>query len=414
MAVGDMNDAVFAALQRYQTQVNPSVLAATDMGMSRTTLGQLLNPNIIAGTGVLAPETIQQLLGQRLESVESEAMLQAERDYLDALQKYDDELAAIQIRNMRTEPQLDSDAYQTTFERTNGDPVVLSLMNSLIGDDSQGITPVTLGVAKTSMGGDVDAQGWMNLGFDEATAIYFVQNGVNSIQEYMMNQLGFSDTEVTEFKNNTLNQINSDAGDYRNRYRKWSDSLEENQRKAEAELLALGDRPEVSQFAPYIDPEAERLKFFKDIGLEGLALLPDPMAQYRITRDDILAGMSDQTGRTAAEQALKRYQDASDPNVRTLASRPMRVGDPTSDYAMAEAGAVGAQAPTATRKDVARDVLSRLQAGRTEGGQAYREAQREKKRADLVADLLTRRLSAGGRTPFSDAMEQLYGYGSQV
>ena len=410
MAVGDMNDAVFAALQRYQPQVNPSVLAATDMGMSRTTLGQLTNPNIIAGTGVLTPQAIASMLEQRLMSVQDQASYEAGLEYQDALRKYYDQLAALEVEYMRDEPKFSGDAYTTTLERVGYDPVVQSVLNNLIGTkDDPPLTPTSI---RRKMSEALDSDGWVRFGFDRETADALVGQNINSVQGYMASVLNFTEPEIEDFKDTTLRRVDGEANAYRNEYRNWEETIESNRRKFEAEVRALGAEPEAGQFAPYYDPEAERLKFFKDIGLEGLALLPDPMDQYRVTRDDILAGMSDQTGRTAAEQALMRYAD--DPNVRTLTSRPMRVGEPTSDYAMAEAGVVGAQAPTATRKDVARDILSRLQAGRTQGGQAYQEAQRESTRAGLVADLLTRRMSAGGRTPFTDAMEQLYGYGAQA
>ena len=89
----DMNDAVFAALQKYVPQVNPLASASTDLGMSRTTLNQLTSPSILAGTGVFSEEDLAQLMASWMQERYSILDAEAREDYNDAVEKWQKETA---------------------------------------------------------------------------------------------------------------------------------------------------------------------------------------------------------------------------------------------------------------------------------------------------------------------------------
>ena len=416
MAVGDMNDAVLAALQRYVPQVNPLASASTDLGMSRTTLNQLTNPSILAGTGVFSEQDLARLMGSWMEERYSILDAEAREEYNDAVAKWEKDTATA-----LEEWQKKNDSIRARYAASPEPRLTNSVRDTYRGgvfdqyflEVEQGGTRGSELARKYQQENTADEwkQIYLDQGLSESEAVALANSNAGQSQ-YRMDVEAYGEPAVEDFV--------SDIQQHGTKYANWVDDVTEWKRNRElqirslnSELAKLGDKPtaeeapNVADFAPKFNTQKERQDFFDEIGLPGLALLPNPMEPYNFTGSDIMGDYP-----TAAEQALMRYAD--DPNVKTLSSKPVRRGDPTSDYAMAEAGAVGAQAPTATRKDVAKDILSRRQAGRTEGGQAYREAQREKTRASLVADLLNRKMNEGDRTPFSDAMANLYGYGRSV
>ncbi len=418
-----MNDAVFAALQKYVPQVNPLASASTGLGMSRTTLNQLTNPSILAGTGVFSEEDLARLMGSWMEERYSILDAEAREEYNDAVEKWEKDAATALEKWQR-----ENDSIRAQYA-ASPEPRLINSVRDTYRDSP--FEPYFVEVEQGGTRGSELARQYqqinladkwkeiyLNQGLSESEAVALA-NSHNGKSQYDIDEETYGAPAVEDFV--------SDIQEHGRKYANWVDDVTEWKQNRElqvrslnSEIAKLGDKPtaeqapNVADFAPKFNTQKERQDFFDEIGLSGLALLPNPMEPYGITRGDILEGMSDQTGRTVAEQALMRYADADDPNVRTLASRPVRMGEPTSDYAMAEAGVVGAQAPTATGKDVAGDILSRLQAGRTEGGQAYRGAQRESARAGMVAGLLNRQMNKSGRTPFSDAMANLYGYGRSV
>lgn len=416
MAVGDMNDAVFAALQRYVPQVNPLASASTDLGMSRTTLNQLTNPSILANTGVFSEEDLARLMGLWMEERYSILDAEAREDYDDAVEKWEKETASA-----LEEWQKQNDSIRARYAASPEPRLINSVRDTYRGSP---FDPYFVEVEQGGIRGSElarryqqgnSAEKWkeiyLNQGLPESEAVALA-NSHSGKSQYQIDEEIYGAPAVEDFVSD-IQQHGTKYANWVDDVTEWKQNRELQVRSLNSELAKLGDKPtagkapDLADFAPKFNTQKERQDFFDEIGLPGLALLPNPMEQYNFTVNDILGDEQ-----TAAEQALMRYAD--DPNVRTLASRPKRVGDPTSDYAMAEAGVVGAQAPTTTRKDIAQDVLARQRARRTEGGQAYQEAQRENTRARLVADLLNRQMTEAGRTPFSDAMANLYGYGRSV
>lgn len=416
MAVGDMNDAVLAALQRYVPQVNPLASASTDLGMSRTTLNQLTNPSILAGTGVFSEEDLARLMGSWMEERYSILDAEAREEYNDAVEKWEKDAAkaledwqkendSIRARYAASpEPRL-VNSVRDTYRDSPFDPYFAEV--------EQGVTRGSELARRYQQKNPADEwkQIFLNQDLPESEAVALA-NTYNGKSQYDIDKEIYGAPAVEDFV--------SDIQEHGRKYANWVDDVTKWKQNRElqikslnSELAKLGDKPTAEQapdladFAPKFNTQKERQDFFDEIGLPGLALLPNPMEPYQFAAGDIMGDYP-----TAAEQALQRYAD--DPNARTLASRPVRMGDATSDYAMAEAGVVGAQAPTATGRDVAEDILARQRARRTEGGQAYQEAQRERTRASLVADLLNRQMTEADRTPFGDAMANLYGYGRSV
>lgn len=406
------NSWVLDLLANQGSQINPLALAATESGMSRTTLGQLSDPNILLGTGIFSPEDIQRLLQQRLISRSEEVSFEDEQKYLEAMQDWEDSVASLDVKYRYEEPKFYSDAYATGLQRFNNDPVVQLVFDNLIGDESRGVNSISATAARSKMQQKRSADDWNSLGFDSATANFLIENDIDSIDKYLTSSYGanMSAETLTEFKTDLLNDVARDAGTYRTNYMKWKDQKVEADRSRQAELTALGDAPSFQDYSSFFDADKERLDFFNDIGLGGLALLPDPSDVYRITPEEVLKS----SGKDTAMKALKNF--AGDPNVERLQREQVRLGDVKNiggDYGMADVGMLPTS-PKVTGKDVAADLLGRLQAGRTEGGRTYQAARQEGFNAQMLADLLTSTISKQGRTPFTDAMEQLYGYGAQV
>lgn len=401
-------DWIVDILNQTTPQINPLALAATQGGMSRTTLGQLTDPSILFGTGVLTEDQLAAMLTQYLASSEEQLLGEAEKEYLKALEDWNNKQTALQLKYVVEEPKFYDDSYTSTLQRFGGDPVVQSVMDSLIGSGTQ--SPLTVGQAQRKMQSELDVNGWVRYGFDPETAQYFINNGVTSVDQYLRSPIGanMSPEMAEEFKNDTLKSVGGAASDFRTRYAEWERGNESRARQYQAELQILGERP--SPEAVPFDVEAERLKFFKDIGLEGLALLPDPTVPYAISAADVYARQPE----SASRKALQQFIDTGSPEVELLTSRPVQIGDPKSGYAMAEAGAIGAKAPTVSGTDIGKDILARQQARRTDAGRAYTNVRGEQGIARVVADLLNKRLQEEGRTPFSDAMRQQYGYGGLV
>lgn len=412
----DFEDMILQALQRYAPQVNPSVLDATEQGMSRTTLNQLTNPSILAGTGVFSEEDLARLMGSWMQERYSILDAEAREDYNDAVEKWEKETASA-----LEEWQKENNSIRARYAASPEPPFINSVRDTYRG------TPFDVYFTEVEQGGmrgsevarnyqevnlaDKWKEIYLNQGLPESEAVALANSHGGKSQKQIDAEL-YGEPAVEDFI--------SDIQQHGTKYANWVDDVTEWKRNRElqvrslnSELAKLGDKPtaeqapDIADFAPKFNAQKERQDFFDEIGLPGLALLPNPTEGYNFTANDILGD-----DLTAAEQALMRYAD--DPNVRTLERQPVRMGDPTSGYAMAEAGAVGAQAPTATGRDVAKDILARQRARRTEGGQAYGAKNLESAKASMVAGLLNRRMTEAGRTPFSDAMANLYGYGRSV
>lgn len=429
----DMNDAVFAALQRYVPQVNPLASASTDLGMSRTTLNQLTSPSILAGTGVFSEEDLAQLMASWMQERYSILDAEAREDYNDAVKEWEKDTAK-ELEKWEKDTakaledwQKENDSIRAEYAASPA-PTIPTFIRNAYRDTPfdtyfKMVESGEIGGNKLSIsyGLERSEEEWFEefsgqgMSEDEAKALAKEYSG-KSQKQIDIDAYGEPDVEIF------LKDIQDFGNDYSNWVQKmedWKRNRESQVRSLNSELAKLGDRPvagdrpvgepapELKDFAAQFNTQKERQDFFDEIGLPGLALFPNPMEPYQFTADDILGEYP-----TAAEQALMRFGD--DPDVRTLESKRVQVGQPVSDYAVADFSAVGAQAPTATRDDVAKDFLARQRARRTEGGQAYQEAQRERTRARLVADLLNSQMRESGRTPFSDAMSNLYGYGRSV
>ena len=427
----DMNDAVFAALQKYVPQVNPLASASTDLGMSRTTLNQLTSPSILAGTGVFSEEDLAQLMASWMQERYSILDAEAREDYNDAVEKWQKETAKElekwekDTAKALSDWQKENDSIRAQYAASPA-PIIPTNIRNMYRD-----TPFDVYFGQVESGeisgnklaasyeSDRLEEEWreeflrQGMSEDEATALA-KQYGGHS-QYYMDEQTYGAPAAKTFLK---------DIQDYGRQYSNWVQDMTDWKRERErevkslnSELAKLGDRPvaggrpvgepepDLEDFAVQFNTQKERQDFFDEIGLPGLALFPNPMEPYQFTASDVMGDSP-----TAAQQALMRFAD--DPNVATLAREPVKMGQPAvSDYAMADAGGVGVQVPAG---GVASDILARQRARRTEGGQAYSEAQREKTRAKMVADFLNSEMAGAKRTPFSDAMANLYGYGRSV
>ena len=412
-------------------QLSPLALAATQGGTSRTTLGQLTDPNILLGTGVADPSAIASGLRQYLTAESEAARRVAEQEFNQALETYLGEQRAIQSRldaARERQPVLYSDVYS---RYQNASPVVTNLFDSILSSSDPNRQPLSSAQVLERMGTELTAQDWVNsYGFDAATAQQLVDSGVDNINTYLADVEGLNPTQINDLKSG-LRQFETDASRFRERQMEFADTFASDLAGAQEDLARLGPAPDVAEFGMPFDSERARLEYYKDIGLPGLALLPDPTVTYNVPVDAMLArARRDRpSGQTLAEELL--VGTVRQPRTELGASGQMLTGRrPAPAPAVAGRGTatdvvaplLGAVTPQGTRRQGgvpftgASGRSAALQAAlapntMTREQRIQQAAMRERENAQLEAQATARGLARAGRTPFEDAMRALYGYG---
>lgn len=417
-----MDEELLAQILAAQSpQLSPLALAATQGGVSRTTLGQLTDPNILLGTGVARPADISSGLRQYLTSQLSAAQRKAQEDFNTAMEKYAAEQRVLQGRvdaARQREPVLYSDVYS---RYQNASPIVRDLFDDILTSSGPDAQPLTAAQVTQRMAVELTADDWVNrYGVDPATAQSWENAGVNNINTYLSKVEQLDPTQITDLKSG-LRQFEDDASSFRERQMEFADTFAREIRGVQEDLERLGPPPSESQFATDFDREAERLEYYKDIGLPGLALLPDPGAQYNVAAADILSATraARPSGMTATEELYRRQLGRRAPE---LSGAPEPTLVPTRPSA-----AAGGPAPSAAPSRVpSREVAGQRFVSPSAPAPAARrpsywdmdESERlqwaleaERRRAGIQAEARQRALTSAGRTPFEDAMRQLYQYG---
>lgn len=397
-------------LAAQQPQLSPAALLATQGGVSRTTLGQLTDPNILAGVGVASPEIIAAGLSQYLSSQRGQLATQAEKDYMDAMDQWRKDVAAAQRRYTLEPPKLYTEVRDRYASAPSGIQVTLDNIQSGQLNANQAIRAMTTELTQDQL---IEAGVAPDVAADRAN--------IWSYKDVLAQQ-GYGEDQWERLTDD-IRQFDNDASVYRRNLLEFEDQVASARRNLDAELTRIGGPPSAERFGQEFDTEAARLQYYKDIGLPGLALLPDPTAQYQVPVEAGLArARRDRpSGMTLAEEMLSEVRSGSRLPTSTgevvQRERPRSVastmgvpgiGTPVSVSMQNQRGGVPFTG-SAARSPALREALSRNTMTRE---QLIQEAvRRERENAALKSKAVSRGLARAGRTPSEDAMRQLYKYG---
>ena len=373
-------------------QLSPLALAATQGGVSRTTLGQLTDPNILLGTGVADPSAIASGLSQFTQ-----------QQFFDALDQYNRDVAAAQRRYTIEPPKL----YSEVLDRYLSAPSGVQNVFSQIADGS-----LSAEQGRVALTSPLTAEELVSAGLSPQEA---EQQAEKFTYKDVLQARGLGADWWERFSND-LSRFETEAAQYRREMMQFQDETARVGRELEAELTRLGPAPTPETF----DSEGARLQYYKDIGLPGLALLPDPTVPYQIPEEFVMQRLREgrESGKTLAEELLASTQRGTPLGTsgQTLTGRaapmptapaPRRAPVDTSTLAGVTAAsnrpAISERSP-ALRAALAPNTLTRDQ-------RIQLAAMREREAAQADAAAIGRGLAAAGRTPFQDAMAGLYGYG---
>jgi len=328
-------------------QLGGGLYPAATAGVKRTTLSQLLDPELLTAIGVISPDYLSQ-----------------------ALQSYVDTETATQL----SEALKDYDSKVTKVESKYRPPVFVSAadqnLRALAASDP-------------------------NL----ADAIAGIQQGVLDADAY-------ADTLTDEVVRSNVKAFGRDWSNYQQDLLEFQtiDLPQYNQ-----EIMALGDPPTAESLG--ITRESLKAQFAKDMGIPGLALLPDPGETYKIDpaemrqfRKPTQAGtdmrlfesmLMSGAGRNIPRSATPRLTNISAPKPRILEGDPMGRTVDTPGFGRGTEGVPPVQRPRPAgyvAPSLERDLA--------------RYAQQDYESLMVDAMLREQQMAAKGRTPFEDALRQ--------
>jgi len=432
-------------LQGLGPQVSPAAQLATGQGVSRTTLNQLLNPELLLGTGVASPSALTSDYERYVQSERDVLRRAAEEDLLKAQQDWVNKRNSVVARYTVEPPQFFSDV----ASRYANDAFVTESL----------LIPIQTGAfsasqVKTQMAEPKDIDFWsqqyapliQQIAAREGRAEVNVASELNnkSFDQVLQDYFDYSPDQVFRLKED-LDSFESEARTFRRNLLEYEEESEQASRDLASELELLGPAP-VTANVPELDTDAAWRDYSKSLGLEGLSLLPDPQARYDVPTDMILdrRRAARPSGQTLAEELLARQ--ATEQRQRGVVEAPSRF---QGVEATKIPGVTYMQAPS--RSDAERQEARRLLAAATipqglgrpvvtaptrtgPSGVPFRVPERsaavaqalaanqptewlrqaaeaEQAAARLESAAIGRGLAAAGRTPFQDAMAQMLRYG---
>lgn len=346
-------------------------------GIGRTTQSQLLNPNLLASIGLFGPEEITAGLSQYLTAAEQKAMA----EHLAKGAELEEQLAAIQDKPFVSEIKV----------RYEAQPELWKVMEPLLKDIEDG--SYSADQVLQEMSTPIPAANWQGFGFTPEQAA-----GLDNLT--LKDYLSASDQVSYDRIVSDLENFEDDAR--RDRERRLVADPQNKQKRAE--LLSKYNTWLSS--APDYDREAARREYFDEIGVPGLALLPDPSEQYQVSAEDVKKPRQKGTRKTLAESMIQeRLAPASGQrdkmlsalrNVeREISGRGSRYQPMNPAMQAATGRPSGYFAPSAER-DLVKTVAG------------------EQQFFNLLADVEQKRRTARGDTPFMNAMRMLQRYGTEV
>lgn len=334
-------------------QLGGNLYPGTLSGVKRTTMSQLLDPELLTAIGVISPDYLSGALQSYVDTETAGQLGEAIRDH---------EAKVAKIEARYPEPLFVSVAEQSLIPIAENQTLVADVMTGI-------------------QRGNLDA-----------------------------------DTEAGKFADPVISSLIKDYGRDWSRYQQ--DLLEYNtvdMPQMDQEKAALGDPPTAESLG--ITRESLKAQFAKDMGIPGLALLPDPGATYDIAPEEMRqfrkptqAG----TDRRLFESMLAAGAGRDIPRSATprLTGQPERVSvAPPRPEQLAGRGS--GRTTAASRRRAAESKAMSEMADRPAGYVApslerdlARYAMQDYESLMAQAMLRSQQLAAKGRTPFEDALRE--------
>ena len=271
----------------YAATLFPEMLATAGGkdGIGRTTQTNLLNPDLVTSLGLFTPEQITAGVSQRLTAAEEKAY----QDWYDEAVKLQAKVDSIR------EPVFINEIKN----RYQSNPTVWNIVGSLFDEIEEGTTSANQVIEGLDSARSVDE--WVSdYGMDRTSAEVIVnQTGSDAFSvNDVLSSSGLSDNEIARIQDD-MRSFENDASQFRSAKLQWDATSADKLFEAQADLALWKERgPDL------VDAEKERLQYFKDIGVPGLALLPDPSELPQVSLSDVRKPRQTGTDRTLAESQL--------------------------------------------------------------------------------------------------------------
>ena len=344
-------------------QLGGNLYPGTLSGVKRTTMSQLLDPELLTAIGVISPDYLSEALQSYVDTETASQLAEALKDY-------DSKVAKIESKYRV--PEFISAAEQNLVQLSASVPKL-----------AEGIAGIQAG----SVDADTLADTLSNeLEVDQPELAGVVRSNLKAYGRDLSNY----NQDVLEFQTRDLPQYNQ-------------------------EIMALGDRPTAESLG--ITRESLKAQFAKDMGIPGLALLPDPGATYDIAPEEMRqfrkptqAG----TDKRLFESMLAAGAGRHIPRSATprLTGQPERVSvAPPRPEQLAGRGS--GRTTAASRRRAAESKAMSEMADRPAGYVApslerdlARYAMQDYNSLMVDAMLRSQQMAAKGRTPFEDALRE--------
>lgn len=344
-------------------QLGGNLYPGTLSGVKRTTMSQLLDPELLTAIGVISPDYLSEALQSYVDTETASQLSEALRDYDSKVQK---------IEAKYPEPQFVSAAEQNLVQ---------------LAGRVEGLAEGIAGI----QAGSVDA---------------------DTLADTLGNQLELDQPELAGAVRSNLKAYGRDLSNYNQDVLEFQtiDLPQLRQEKA-----ALGDAPTAESLG--ITRESLKAQFAKDMGIPALALLPDPGATYDIAPEEMRqfrkptqAGTDKRlfesmlaagAGRDIPRSATPRLTGRADqPSATRAAMGKVLEGDPLGRTVDTPGFGRGTEGISVERPRPAGYVAPSLERD------LARYAMQDYESLMAQAMLRSQQLAAKGRTPFEDALRE--------
>lgn len=273
----------------YAATLFPEMLGtAGDIG--RTTQTQLLNPDLIASLGLFGPEQITSGLQERLSSAERKAM----EEWMEEGFTLEQKIAAEQASQ---QPPVFINEIKNRYQSA---PEIWDIVGSFFDEIEKG--NLTAEQVKNLLDEPRPVEEWITPeeegGYGLPPEVAFVLDQDEFSVVSLLTNAGLPNESLDRLRQD-FSDFEDDASTFRSQKLKWEYGADDTKL---TELLA--EKAVWEQGPKSVDIAKERLDYFKDIGVPGLALLPDPSELPQVSISDVRKPRQAGTDRTLAESQL--------------------------------------------------------------------------------------------------------------